>query len=117
MNFRIENLTETEGFKLIFELTTVKEMHLFNLASYENHEYGGIFSDFIEEHDLRVYNRTCNIVDDNLVTVSFDFYTITTGGGRVFNSDDSDAIKTANFIQEWMDEEKLNKSVYYTREY
>lgn len=116
MNFRIENLTETDGFKLIFELTTAKEMHLFQLASYENHEYGGIFSDFIEEHDLRVFNRTHKIIDDNLITVSFDFYTCETCDG-VFNTDSSDAIKTANFIHQWMDEEKLNKSAYYCREY
>ena len=115
MKFRIENLTETEGFKLIFELTTVKEMRLFELASYEDHEYGGIFSDFTCEHDINMFMRTYKIVNDNLVTVSFDFYTIKTGNGNVFNSDDSDIIKTINFIQEWMDEEKLDK--YYNPEY
>lgn len=116
MKFRIENLTETKGFKLIFELTTVKEMHLFHLASYENYEYSGIFSDFVAENDIRLFMRTYNIVNDNLVTVSFDFYTCETCDG-VFNTDASDAIKTANFIYEWMDEEKLNKNAYYCREY
>lgn len=115
MKFRIENLTETEGFKLIFELTTVKEMRLFELASYENYERGGLLSDFKEEHDIKMFMRTYNIVNDNLITVSFDFYTFKTGNGNVFNNDHSDIIKTTNFIQEWMDEEKLNK--YYNPEY
>ena len=115
MKFRIENLTETEGFKLIIELATVKEMHLFELASYENYEYGGIFSDFIAENDINKFKKTYTIVNDNLITVSFDFYTYETGCGQMINPDDSDVIKTINFIQEWMDEEKLDK--YYNPEY
>ena len=115
MKFRIENLTETEGFKLIFELTTVKDMRLFELASYENYERGGLLSEFKEEHDIKMFMRTYKIVNDNLVTVSFDFYTYETCDGHKINSDDSDVIKTINFIQEWMDEEKLDK--YYNPEY
>jgi hypothetical protein len=120
MEFRIENLTETKGFKLIFDLTTVKEMHLFELASYENYEYGGIFSDFIAENNINLFRKTYTIINDNLITVSFDFYTFEglssiTDEKCKFNADNSDVIKTVNFIQEWMDEEKLNK--YYNPEY
>ena len=102
MKFRIEKLTETEGFKLIIDLTTAKEMYLFALASYSNNERGGIFSDFIEENNIELFMRTYTIVDD-MVSVSFDFYTYETGfEKRVVNPDDSDAVKTINFIQENM---------------
>lgn len=116
MKFRIENLTgTTEGYKLIFELTTVKELRLFDIVSHQDYEHGSLFTDFLQENQISGYGGDYTIVNDNLVTVAFNFYRHATGGGRTLNSDDSDVIKTAIFIQEWMNEDKLNK--YYAREY